>query len=63
MMYVFWKSVVTIAALLFGDGLAIALGGYKFTVTPDKRQAQDLVSMYRLNAPQRSSNDFQGHLG
>lgn len=33
-----------IFTLFFSNGLAIALGGQKFTVTPDKRQAQDLVT-------------------
>ena len=42
-MYLPWPSLGLIVALLFGDALAIALGGKKFTVIPDKRQAQDLV--------------------
>jgi len=62
-MYVLWQPVALLTVLLFGDALAIALGGQKFTVTPDKRQAQDLVSTYWLDPLQRSSNDFQGHLG
>jgi hypothetical protein len=55
-MYLTWRSVVFTAALLFGDALAIALGGQKFTVIPDKRQAQDLVRTHRLDLPLCSSN-------
>lgn len=46
-MYLTWHSVALTAALLFGDGLAIVLGGQGFAVTPDKRQAQDLVRTQR----------------
>lgn len=42
-MYLTWRPVALIVALLFGDAFAIALSGQKFTVTPDKSQAQDLV--------------------
>lgn len=43
-MYLAWRSAALTVALLFGDAFAIALGGQKLTVTPDKRQVQDLVS-------------------
>jgi len=55
-MYLTWQSVALIVALLFGDAFAIVLDGQKFTVTPDKRQAQDLVRKQRLDSPQYSSN-------
>jgi hypothetical protein len=49
-MYLTWHSVALTVALLFGDALAIALSGQKFTTTPDKRQAQDLVRTQRLHS-------------
>jgi hypothetical protein len=42
-MHLTWNSLVLIVTLFFSDAVAIALGGQKFTVQPDKRQAQDLV--------------------
>lgn len=62
-MYVAWHSVALVVAFLFGDALAIALGGQKFTVTPDKRQAQDLVRTTYLYTRFRSSNIFSGDMG
>jgi len=55
-MYLTWRSVALTAALLFSDALAIALGGQKFTVIPDKRQAQDLVRTQHLDLPPCCSN-------
>jgi hypothetical protein len=57
-MYLTWRSVALTVALLFGDALAIALGGQKFTVTSDKRQTQDLVRTQRFHPSSYSSNDF-----
>jgi len=54
-MYFTWQSVALIVALLFSDAFAIVLDGQKFTVTPDKRQAQDLVRKQRLDSPQYSN--------
>ena len=48
-MYLTWHLVVLTFGILFGNALAIALGGQKFTVVPDKRQAQDLVSTHRID--------------
>lgn len=58
-----WRSAALIVALLFGDAFAIALGGQKFTVTPDKRQAQDLVRLAALHTQPHSSNIFSGDMG
>lgn len=62
-MYLTWRSVALTAAFLFGDAFAIALGGQKFTVTPDKRQAQDLVRTNVLDTQPHSSDGFEGDLG
>jgi hypothetical protein len=63
-MYSPWNLVALIVTLLFSDAFAIALGGQKFTVIPDKRQAQDLVRTQRVDSHSCfSSDDFKGDLG
>lgn len=62
-MYLTWRPVALIVALIFGDAFAIALSGQKFTVTPDKRQAQDLVRNQRLESPQFVPNSSEGYMG
>jgi hypothetical protein len=44
-MYQSWHAVALVAACVFINTFAIALGGQKFTDTPDKRQVQDLVRL------------------
>jgi hypothetical protein len=63
MMYLTCHSLVLIVALFFSDAFAIALGGQKFTVQPDKRQAQDLVRRRLLNLLPQPSDDSTGNLG
>jgi hypothetical protein len=63
MMYLTWHSLVVIVALFSSDAFAIALGGRKFTVQPDKRQAQDLVRRQLLNLLPQPSDDYVGNMG
>ena len=42
------RSIATAAALCCSTGSAISLGGKAFSVTADKRQAQDLVRLQLL---------------
>lgn len=42
------RSIAAAAVLYCGTGSAISLGGKDFSITADKRQAQDLVRMKLL---------------